>query len=650
MPLISRQSVEEVRQRADFVALAGDYTTLKKAGSSWKGLSPFTSEKTPSFYVHPDKGLFYCFSTTQGGDIFRFLMLKEGLGFQESVERVAQRFGIPLKYEEGGASREERTLRAQLFAVHDSATAFYAAAFREKNTPAATVREYWTRERRFSLDVAEEFKIGFAPVDGGGLAQTLLKEGFAKEALAKSGLFVGMDYSPDPRRWRPRFRGRLVIPIRDIQGRVVAFTARQLALTPADDPAREAKYINSPETEIFHKSQILFNLDKARNAARDSSIPIVLVEGQLDAIRAYSCGVATAVASQGTAIGAEHFALLRRYTRRVDALLDADRAGQAAALKLLPLALRSGFEVRILRVPGGKDPDEYFSHAGAAGWPDVEATAAGAIAFATHALLPPNTPHSPAQKQEALQALFEIIAQAESAVIREDALREVSRLARVDILAMQRDFQRFEQTSRRRFSPSNSASATAATQTPSADSPAAPPALLNSAEETLLVLALHNETLIQPLAEITAPDWVDTSTPAGQLLNRLLAAALEGEWEQGESARHLAETDAERDLLARLLLSHNSNAAPVSDAEETVSAAKNPPRAAWWEDPAPDLVNECLGALFKRFANKRRAEIAAAITALPPGDFAPLQRLQKEDISLRQKLKSPPRLPSSPDA
>ncbi|MDR1498051.1 MAG: DNA primase [Puniceicoccales bacterium] len=635
MPRISRQSVDDVRQRADFVSLAGDYTTLKKVGSSWKGLSPFATEKTPSFYVHPDKGFFYCFSTSQGGDIFRFIALKEGLNFQESVERIAQRFGIPLKYEKGNLSHEDHSLRSQLLAIHEIATSFYFATFHEKNDLSASIRQYWINDRHFTLKIAEEFKIGFAPVNGGNLTQTLLKKGFSKEALAKSGLFTGIDYSPnDPRRWLPRFHGRLIIPIRDTQSRVVAFSARILPFSPQNDPTREAKYLNSPETEIFHKSQILFNLDKARDAVRSSTAPIVLVEGQLDAIRAYSCGITTAVASQGTAISTEHIALLRRYTRRIDALLDADRAGQNAALKLIPLALRANIELRFLSIPNGKDPDEYLALAGTTGWHAIESTATTAIAYATRTFLPPNTPRSQAQKHDALQSLFEIIAQAESSTTRKDALNEICRIAGLDILSTDKDFHLFEKTLRRRRNNND-------TDNNTTSPPPESPSSLNSATETLLYLALTYKTLITPLATITNPEWIDASTLAGQLLNRLLAAVTEGIWQHDQASHLLSETDSERDFLARTLITYNT-IRPISS---PLKKTQTHTHATLTEEEITAIANESLHKLFNLFARKRRDEINAIITSLPPDDTSTLPRLQKEENFLRQKLKSPPRLP-----
>ena len=452
-------------------------------------------------------------------------------------------------------------------------------------------------------------------MDGGGLARALLKAGFSGDVLRKSGLFVGMDYSPDPLRWRARFRGRLMIPIRDVQGRVVAFTARQLELTPKDDPSHEAKYVNSPETEIFRKSLMLFNLDKARVNVREG-MPLILVEGQLDAIRAYTCGVLTAVASQGTAIGAEHVALLRRYTNRVDVLLDADRAGQAAVLRLLPLAFQSGLDIRVLHVPGGKDPDEYFAAHGATGWPAVRDSAIGAIAFAVRALIPSDGTLTTVQKLDALQTLFAIIAQADSAVVRDETLNEVCRLASLDPNAVRSDFQRYQQ--RQRHRPAGNATAVATGMDAGGGALSAP---LVTAEETLLALLLKTGTgeFAQAVASVVQHEWLDTSMVAGRLLDRVLAEIAYGDCQAPLSA--LAETQEEINLFSQISFS------PVPFNDERAQ------------------VNECIVALFNRFVRRRRAEIARKIATLPAS--APPEKtraLQEEEISLRKALQLPPRV------
>ena len=208
-------------------------------------------------------------------------------------------------------------------------------------------------KRKFSPELADEFKVGAAEADGGGLAAAVRRKKFSDDAVRQCGLFFTRDDAMlTPGAMKPRFRGRLMIPIRDHQGRVVAFTARQTELTPEDDPAREAKYVNSPETPIFTKGNLLFNLDRARSHVGEGK-PFVLVEGQLDALRCWSVGLKTAVAPQGTAITEVQMALLRRYHPQVECFFDSDAAGQKAALRFLPLALKAGVEARFLTLAGG---------------------------------------------------------------------------------------------------------------------------------------------------------------------------------------------------------------------------------------------------------------------------------------------------------
>jgi DNA primase len=307
--------------------------------------------------------MFKCFSSGMAGDIFTFVMETERLNFQEAAESLAQRFGVPLEYEKGALPREERSLRQMLFDIHDLATAYFQEYFKSSGSEPEQVREYWTGERGFDLDLAESFQIGLAPVDGSELRRRLTDRKFTLEALAKCGLFYQRGNGDRPEAYHARFRNRLMIPIRDHQGRVVAFTARQLAITPPDDPTREAKYINSPETPVFNKGHLLFGLDRARLEAGETN-PFLLVEGQLDVIRCHEQGIKTAVAPQGTAITESQLALMKRYAPTVECLLDADSAGQKAALRLLPMAVKTGLEARFLTLPKGEDPDTYLRRGG----------------------------------------------------------------------------------------------------------------------------------------------------------------------------------------------------------------------------------------------------------------------------------------------
>ena len=635
VPLITRRSIDEIRSRADIVAFIGDYTSLRRAGSKWKGLSPFTSENTPSFFVDPEKGFYYCFSTGQGGDIFKFLMARENLTFGESVERVAKRFGITVEYEKGGGN-EDRSLRGELFDIHEFAAGYFTEKFRENSSLGEKVREYWARERGFDAETAREFRIGFLPPNGSrAFAEALKNKGFSAKALAASGIFVGTERFPEsPETWRSRFEARLIIPISDIQRRVIAFTARKIpGITPDDGRGmNEAKYINSSETEIFHKGSTLFNIDKAkdvfagkRGAGKDSAepagtreTPFVLVEGQLDAIRCWKCGLRTAVAGQGTGITEDQLQLLRRYSDRLDCLLDADAAGQKAALRLAPIAFKTGLDLHFLSVPGGKDPDEFLSKNGAEGISAIFESAISAMAFISRKFFPEGERLSPAQTQSALDEIYGIVAASSSEVFRTDCLMTLARAAGLERLAVERDFARFvaakvaEERSRAGFA---TAPVPATSAIPAGNSP------LTTAEEDLLIFALNHDAVTPLLANTIPPDWLDSETCAGRLLNRIFAEVLEGEWQGADAIHDLLETDEERDFVARIRNGFDS------DSTEDVER----------------IANECLSRLCSKHCERERREIDRRMEALS-SDAPELLALQKRRIELRRILRNPPRI------
>src|SRR4051812_31603410 len=433
MPVIKPTCVRDLKLRVNVADVISRVVTLRKAGGgSLKGLCPFHNEKTPSFQVNPDKGLYYCFGCNKTGDLITFVRETEQLNFTEAVEALGQRFNIPIEYEEGGGgpSREERSLRQELFDLHDTVAEHFHQAFKASDATGEFMRKLWVEKRRFPLELATEFKIGAADAYGSGLGALLLKKKFSEDAIRRCGLFfIYDDAQLTLGALRPRFRGRLMIPIRDHQGRVVAFTARQTELTPEDDPAREAKYVNSPETPIFTKGNLLFNLDRARTAAGEGR-PFVLVEGQLDALRCWQVGLKTAIAPQGTSITEPQLVLLRRYHTQVECFFDSDSAGQKAALRFLPMALRAGLEVRFLTLAGADkvDPDLLFLERGLAAYEEVKKSSLSAMAFACRAILPSPARATPEQKAAAARQVHEIVQAAESEVARAGFLTEVADL------------------------------------------------------------------------------------------------------------------------------------------------------------------------------------------------------------------------------
>lgn len=624
MASIARRSIDALRDKADIVALAGDYTQLRQRGREWWGLSPFKTERTPSFKVNPENGLWYCFSTQQGGDVFKLVMAREGLDFVEAIERIATRFGHILEYENGKGG-DAPSLRRQLIDIHDLVADYWHRCLRDDPVHGEWIRQYWTVTRQFPLEVADDFKVGLAPVDDSRLMQGLLRKGFEPEAIAASGLFFGTERSPDPTRWRCRFRGRLVIPIRDIQGRPIAFTARSLEITPEDDPTREAKYVNSPETELFKKNRTVFNLDRAKDNrgknAEGRPGAFVLVEGQLDAIRCHAAGITGVVAAQGTAVTEEHLAQMKRFSDRLLVFLDADSAGQKAALRLLPLGLRAGLDVRFVPVPDGKDPDAFFAESGnAARWDEMATQAESSMRFCVRSLIPPDAAGQPlAVRLSRLSELFQVLEQAGAEEVVQEALTEAARYAGIGIREVHLAYER-DRVTRRAQRPAAQLQALApGLQTGSETRPTP----LSSPEGDLCRQLLADDRFVVPISQVLPLEWVEDTTPVGRLLLALLNEALQGEF------------DSLRGALGRLEPELQAAAGALT-AEPSDSESDQVDRQG--------LVNAVLRSFHSRHILFRLRNLDARLATHPIDDPEGLLLLQRDKITLRQALQRPPKL------
>ncbi|MGF1452518.1 MAG: DNA primase [Opitutales bacterium] len=560
MPRLTEACLDAIRQRADLLELAQSYTAMKRVGAQWRGLSPFNAEKTPSFYVHPEKNLFMDYSSGQGGDAFRFLELKENLTFMEAAETLARRYGVPLEYEDSGGSgpREDPSLRSEILRLHEIAGGFFARHFHADDADGDIIRRYWSQQRGFTVEQAREYGIGFAPADPQALFREVQKERFSREALEQCGLFFIWENDAQLRRVRCRFRGRLMIPIHDVQGRLCAFTARKTDLSPDDDPQREAKYINSPETPVFTKGRVLFNLHRARVAIQEAK-SFLLVEGQLDALRCHSAGLKATVAPQGSAVTPEQLALLRRYTRNLEVLLDGDRAGRDAAFKLLPKALAAGIDVTFLPLPEGVDPDDLVRDGGAEALRALRDRRLSAMELAVRHLMPEPGQLMPQEKASALEQIYRMLAEVESHFARGEMLAQVARLVGSSYEQLQRDAARIWDRPTRPPSRAPATEAPTRGANPHGASANGAPAALGiaggkvlSAEEELLILSFAGEECLTAVAADLDPAWPDASTAAGRLLAQLLLDVQEGVWEgSAEFLEHLE--DAELKNYARQL-------------------------------------------------------------------------------------------------
>jgi DNA primase len=346
---------DRVKQQADIVRVVGEYVRLKKSGQNFSGLCPFHSEKTPSFAVHPVKQIYHCFGCGVGGDVFKFVMEMEKISFPEAIRVVAEKCGIavPRARERTPEERQENQQRTSLVEMHREAAAFFAQTL--NGTPEGRAAKAYLLDRGLDSEAVARFGIGFAPSGGEALLRAM-KQKYPEKVLEVSGLF-SRDQSG---RLYDRFRRRVMFPIANESGKIVAFGGRALG----DDLP---KYLNSPETPIYSKSNVLYHLDRAKEALRQRDFA-VLVEGYMDAIAVALAGISNVVASCGTSLTEPQVKLLTRFTRRIIVNYDPDTAGQAATERSLTLLLEQGVEVRVLALPGGKDPDSFIRAEGAAAY------------------------------------------------------------------------------------------------------------------------------------------------------------------------------------------------------------------------------------------------------------------------------------------
>jgi DNA primase len=357
MPRISPETIEQVTAALNIVDVIGSYFPLRRAGTEFRALCPFHQEKTPSFYVSPDKQTFYCFGCQRGGSIIQFVEEYEHVDFPEAVRRLAARAGIAIQQEElSPEEAEKQTLRKRLLRLH-----FEVASWFHRNllrTRAAEAARSYLSERGLNIEIAKRWQIGYAPDSWTAVTDWGQQSGFSREELILGGL-VKPKNENDPRaRCYDRFRHRLMFPITNDLGEVIAFSGRQI-----NPNATGGKYVNSPESPLFSKGNILFGLSKSKRAIARSRQAIVL-EGQIDLITAFEAGIENVTAPQGTALTERHAVLLKRFAEEVILFFDADPAGERAAERALEILYAAGLQVRIGVLPPGEDPDSLIRKGG----------------------------------------------------------------------------------------------------------------------------------------------------------------------------------------------------------------------------------------------------------------------------------------------
>jgi DNA primase len=527
--------VEEVRRTADIVRYISEQVSLRKMGTSWKGLCPFHQEKTPSFNVRQEPPLFHCFGCGEGGDVFKFVMLRERVAFPEAIEMIARRFGIPIPETRGFERGEDRKEREEILALLEAAAQRFTRNF--WTAPGTRAREYLLG-RGFQKETLEKIRVGATPDSWSDLLDSLRSK-FAPKLMLSAGLILERQ---DKSGHYDRFRNRAIFPILNESGKVVAFGARSL---DGSDP----KYLNSPETPVYQKSRVLYGLNWARDPIRDNG-RAVLMEGYLDVARAIESGVGEAVASCGTAMTPGQARLLHRFGERVVVNFDQDEAGRKATLKSLEILTEEGLDVRVVDLPDGHDPDTFLRESGADAYRKRLDEAPASMEWLIARAAAQNDTRTPQGKAAYLKELLPSLARIDSAVERAAWLPKVAAAGGLDGAAA-------DQELRRALSLRGGTAPVAAAPVRSLASNR-----LTPAEKWLLALIVQEtEGVREALSELQEDDIANLKTAA--ILRTAKSLQDKGQSATAAALMEAVEADEDRRLLRELAI----EATPVEHAD-----------------------------------------------------------------------------------
>jgi DNA primase len=547
--LVSQATLEQIRAANDIVEVIGGALPLKRAGANFVALCPFHKEKSPSFNVNPGRQIFHCFGCHKGGDVFTFLREYENISFMDAVRRLAQRAGITLEMDNNPAAQESRSLKDKLLDIHEQITRRWQAALASEAS-GQIARDYLAR-RQVSPEAVQEFRLGSAPDAWDDTVNWARNKGFDLELVEMSGLIIRRDSGDG---WYDRFRGRLMFPICDEQGRVVGFSGRVLS---GDE--KTAKYVNSPETPIFTKSRVFFGLHKTKRALLDAG-QVIVCEGQLDLIRCYMSGVKNMVAPQGTALTADHTRILKRYVKEVVLCFDSDEAGQKAAERSLDSLLASGLAVRVAVIPAPDDPDSFIRDKGADAFRQLIEKAEGFFDFLLNRLCRMNDLKTDRGRQAVLERMFEALHKTGNEVTVDAFARKTAMRLGVSAGAVQTEFRKLTVRSR----PVEYRQPTEDDLVP-AEEQQEPEVRPSTHELWLLKVLFRHEELAGWIESHMDLDWVPHPT-----VNRLVALRLAAERSHNWHGVAALVSECEDDALRRMVTEVTAEDRPISNPEQVL--------------------------------------------------------------------------------
>lgn len=571
---------EKVKQQADIVRVIGEYVRLKKTGQNFTGLCPFHQEKTPSFAVHPVRQIYHCFGCGAGGDVFKFVMELDKCTFPEAVRTVAEKCGIPIPRprERSPEERRENQQRAALVDMHREAAAFFARQLHQ--SPEGKVARAYLEDRGLNHESMTRFGLGFAPSSGDALLRHL-KSKYPEKLLETSGL-CSRDQSG---RLYDRFRRRIMFPIANDAGKVIAFAGRAMG----DDMP---KYMNSPETPIYSKSNVLYHLDRAKEAVRQNDFGI-LVEGYMDAIAVARAGIANVVASCGTSLAEPQIKLLGRFTRRVVVNYDPDTAGQAATERSLALLLEKEFDVRVLALPGGADPDKFLKEQGAEAYRKLLAQAPPYLDYLIGRARQMDR-STAAGKLAALNFLMPYVQRLPNRLARSEWATRIASELRVDEPVLREALRRAAAERRSEVKPKAEL--------------LAPP--VRPAERRLMQMLVEAEGFREKLARAIASDSLHRGLETERIFEVLVSISSQGGRPEAAALTAVLE-ERDRRVLFEVLF--------------------EPSAEATWEE-----AESCLGVLRSRYVEQELAELQKKIEAQAPPEE--LTRLLVRRLELQKLL------------
>ena len=561
MALIPQSVIEDIRSRCDIVDVVGSFVQLKRSGSSsFKGLCPFHNEKTPSFHVDSARQSYHCFGCGKGGDVFRFLMEKESMTFYDAVHALASRVGVIIpEYAADGdeeGARQRAGAKERLYRLNEAVSDFFCRNLREH--PDSEAAQYLSR-RGIPDDVARKFRIGAAPDSWDAAQRFCRSQGFTDE----EGVTAVVLHRSENGRVFDQFRNRLVFSIFNEAGRGVGFSARSLEPKPQDG----RKYVNTPETPVFRKGALLYALPLAREAMVKRKLAI-LCEGQLDVIAFHRAGFECAVAPLGTAFTPDQARVLKRYTNHISLAFDSDGAGQKAVLRAAEILLPLSIELKVIRIPGGKDPDELFASGGAEAVAAAVGNAVPWLRIVTDGLAEKFDLSTPVGKGEAAAFVGGFLKLVENRVDLESYVREAAAYLRVSEEAIFAELASLRRHDRRRdeFRP----------ETP-------PPAekrvvkTYSPAILTLLELAINSADAARLIGELLAPDDLELGDPVAEAISRCTFAASVAPGEHADAVRKLGELLEQQPSpeLSRALVSHTEYADIERAVRDSVCALRS---------------------------------------------------------------------------